>query len=168
MTEMALFRPSEILQKYTDLDMKDLKDRGFSVVLLDIDNTIAVPNTGSCDETAERFIRDLQQNGFRVIIFSNNTEKRVKMFLRGLDVEYVCWALKPLPFSYRRICRQIGVDPSHVAVMGDQLLTDILGANLSGCYGIYCRQLQEQDSFMTSINRKLEKSIWRHVLHEKV
>ena len=165
---MTLFRPSEILQKYTDLDMKDLKDRGFSAVLLDIDNTIAVPNTGSCDETAERFIRDLQDHGFRVIIFSNNTEKRVKMFLRGLNVDYVCMAMKPLPFSYRKICRQIKVDPSHTIVMGDQLLTDILGANLSGCYGIYCHQLQEQDSFTTSINRKFEKFIWRHVLHEKV
>ena len=90
MTDMTLFRPREILQKYTDLDMQSLKDRGFSAVLLDIDNTIAVPDTGSCDQTAEQFIKDLQRHGLRVIIFSNNTEKRVKMFLRDLDVEYVC------------------------------------------------------------------------------
>lgn len=168
MIEMALFRPREILKNYNDLDIQGLKDRGFSAVLLDIDNTIAIPNTGSCDEKAEQFIRRLQENGLRVIIFSNNNEKRVKMFLRGLDVEYVCLAMKPLPFSYRKIAQKIGVDPSHVAVMGDQLLTDILGANLSGCYGIYCKQLQEKDSFLTSINRGIEKLIWRHILHEKV
>ena len=76
--------------------------------------------------------------------------------------------MKPLPFSYKKICRKIKADPSRVAVMGDQLLTDILGANLSGCYGIYCRQLQEKDSFTTSINRNFERFIWRHILHEEM
>ncbi|MBO7676477.1 MAG: hypothetical protein J6S49_03075 [Erysipelotrichaceae bacterium] len=58
--------------------------------------------------------------------------------------------------------------PKKTIVLGDQLVTDILGANLSGCYGIYCKQLQEKDSTITKFNRMIEKFIWRHILHEEV
>lgn len=165
---MALFRPKEKLGIFTDLDMSYYRDKGFDTVFLDIDNTIAVPDTGGCDERARQFIEDLKQHGFKVVIFSNNSEKRVRMFLGDMDVDYHYLALKPLPFSYLYVCRKMGTTPSKTLVLGDQLMTDILGANLSGCYGIYCRQLQEKDSKMTAFNRRIEKFIWRNILHEEM
>ena len=66
------------------------------------------------------------------------------------------------------LAKLINCKPSEIIVLGDQLMTDILGANLSGCYGIYCKQLQEKDTFLTSINRKMENFVWRHILHEEV
>ncbi|MBQ1382827.1 MAG: HAD hydrolase-like protein, partial [Solobacterium sp.] len=65
-------------------------------------------------------------------------------------------------------CKRMGTKPERTIVLGDQLITDILGANLSGCYGIYCKQLQEKDSKMTAFNRRIEKFIWRKVLHEEM
>ena len=165
---MSIFAPKEKLNIYSDLDIPYYRKKGFEMVLLDIDNTIAIPNTGSCDEKAAAFIKDLQDNGFKVVIFSNNIKERVKMFVGDLDVSYKYMALKPLPFSFRLTCRKYQVAPSKTLVLGDQLLTDMLGANLSGCYGIYCRQLQKQDSKTTAFNRHFEKWIWRHILHEKV
>ena len=165
---MAIFRPKEKLQIFTDLDMDHYRDLGFELVLLDIDNTIAIPDTGGCDERAAAFIRKLKEKGFKPVIFSNNTEKRVRMFIGDQDVDFWHFALKPLPFSYLGVCMKYGVLPSKTIVMGDQLLTDILGANLSGCYGIYCKQLQEKDTPMTSRNRIIEKLIWRYLLHEEV
>ncbi len=168
LTDMSLFRPKQILNIFTDLDISYYKEKGFDTVLLDVDNTIAVPNTGSCDERAAKFIKDLKDAGFRVVIFSNNSRKRVEMFLNGMDTDFWYLALKPLPFSYFAVCRKMHTLPSRTLVLGDQLITDILGANLSGCYGIYCRQLQEKDSKMTAFNRRIEKFIWRNVLHEEM
>ncbi|MBR4471210.1 MAG: YqeG family HAD IIIA-type phosphatase [Erysipelotrichaceae bacterium] len=165
---MAIFRPKDKLQIFTDLDMDHYRDLGFELVLLDIDNTIAIPDTGGCDERAAAFIHKLKEKGFHPVIFSNNTEKRVRMFIGDLDVDFWHMAMKPLPFSYLGVCLKYGVLPSKTIVMGDQLLTDILGANLSGCYGIYCKQLQEKDTRMTARNRKIEKLIWRYLLHEEV
>lgn len=165
---MALFRPKEILDIFTDFDMSGYRDRGFDTVLLDIDNTIAVPNTGGCDERARKFIEELKEHGYKVVIFSNNSEDRVRMFLSDMDVDYHYLAFKPLPFSYLYMCRKMGTSPSRTVVLGDQLMTDILGANLSGCCGIYCRQLQEKDSKMTAFNRRIEKFIWRNILHEEM
>ena len=168
LTDMALFRPKEKIGMFTDLDIKRYRELGFDTILLDIDNTIAVPNTGTCDERAEQFIRDLEEAGFKVVIFSNNTKKRVEMFKRDIPVDYNCWSMKPVPFSYLLTCKRMKTKPERTIVLGDQLITDILGANLSGCYGIYCKQLQEKDSMITSVNRKIEKFIWRHILHEEV
>jgi HAD superfamily phosphatase (TIGR01668 family) len=165
---MAIFRPKEILNIFTDLDMDRYRDLGFDLVLLDIDNTIAVPDTGGCDERAAAFIHRLKEKGFRPVIFSNNTEDRVKMFIGDLDVDYWHMAFKPVPFAYVFCCMKYHTKPSKTLVLGDQLLTDILGANLSGCYGIYCRQLQKKDSKITARNRKIEKMIWRYLLHEEV
>ena len=168
MTDMTLFKPKEKIDIFTDFDMKRYRKLGYDTILLDIDNTIAVPNTGICDERAEKFIRDLEEAGFKVVIFSNNTKKRVEMFKRDIPVEYNCWSMKPIPLSYLIACKRMGTKPERTIVLGDQLITDILGANLSGCYGIYCKQLQEKDSRITSLNRKIEKFIWRHILHEEV
>ena len=165
---MALFRPKQILNIFTDLDMAYYREKGFDTILLDVDNTIAVPNTGGCDERAAKFIQKLKKHGYRVVIFSNNNEKRVKMFIGDIDVDYWYLALKPLPFSYLAVCKKMKTSPKRTLVLGDQLITDILGANLSGCYGIYCKQLQEKDSKMTAFNRRFEKMIWRYVLHEEV
>ena len=168
LSDMAIFRPKEMIEIFTDFDMLSHRQKGFKTIFLDIDNTIAIPDTGSCDERAERFLIDLKQAGYQVLIFSNNTEKRVRYFLRGLDIDYWYLALKPLPFAYWLACAKTHTRPSHTLVMGDQLLTDILGANLSGCYGIYSKQLQKQDTPMTARNRKIENLIWRYLLHEKV
>ena len=110
----------------------------------------------------------LKDNGFIVLIFSNNNRKRVEDFIGDLDVEYNHFSMKPLPFAYWHVCRKYHVRPSRTIVLGDQLLTDILGANLSGCYGIYTKQLVETDSRITARNRRIEKLIWRYLLHEEV
>ena len=164
---MALFRPKEKIDRFTDLNIEAYKDR-YKLILLDIDNTIAIPDSGSCSKEARRFIKKLKDNGFKVVILSNNNEDRVKYFIDDQDIDYIYYALKPLPFSYLKACKRYDVKPDETIVLGDQLLTDILGANLSGCYGIYTKRLVEQDSKITARNRKIENLIWRYLLHEEV
>ena len=52
--------------------------------------------------------------------------------------------------------------------LGDQMLTDLIGANLAGLYTVYTKQLVEKDSITTKINRKIERWIFKHVLHEEM
>ncbi len=165
---MSLFRPKEILDRYDDFDMKSYYDKGYRTIFLDIDNTIAIPNTGKCDDNARRFIEELKDMGYEVLIFSNNTYMRVRSFAEPIECRWQCWSMKPLPFGFWIAAVKLKVKPSKVVALGDQLLTDILGANLSGCYGIYCKQLQEKDSPLTKMNRRIEKLIWRYILHEEM
>lgn len=165
---MALFRPKAIINKYTEFDINKYRQEGFEAIFLDIDNTIAIPDSGSCDEMAKNFIKKLQDAGYKVLIFSNNTKSRVKYFIGDMQIDYWFWAAKPLPFAYWLACVKMHCRPSKTIVLGDQLLTDILGANLSFTYGIYTKRLQENDSKITARNRKIEDFIWRNILNEKM
>ena len=156
---MALFRPKEKLKRFTDFEAEKYRERGFKAVFLDIDNTITLPDVGNLTKEAEQFIDNLKRNDFEVVILSNNTARRVKDFVGNYDVKWTALSFKPVPLMYWFNCMRIGVRPSKTIVLGDQLLTDILGANLSGCYGIYTKQLQEKDTAFTARNRKIEKLI---------
>ena len=165
---MSLFRPKEIIDRFTKLNIPSLKERGFKAVFIDIDNTITVPNTGLLTDEAKKFCEDIKNAGLEPIIFSNNTKKRVEKFVGDYNIEWHYLAMKPLPFAFLKACKKKGYKPSECVAIGDQLVTDILAANLSGCYGVYSKQLQAKDTPLTKINRVFERFIWRHILHEKV
>lgn len=165
---MSIFKPNEILNKYSDLDIKGLKDKGFNVCFLDVDNTITPYDSKTPDEKAKKFVKSLKDNGFEVIVISNNTNKRVSKTAKEIDCEYSCWSFKPLPFKLNRLIKQKGLDKKKIFMMGDQLLTDVLCANNLGIYSIYSKPISEVETFYSSISRKIERFIFKHILHEEV
>ena len=166
---MSIFRPKEFLNKYTDFDIEGHRKSGFDTILIDIDNTIDYPDSlNHGTKEAFDFLDKLTKAGYKVIIFSNNTEKRVLRFLADQKYDYSYWSFKPLPFSYLRIIRKYKLDKKKMISFGDQILTDCLGANFLGIYTIYVKQLVEKDIMKTVINRKIERFIFKHILHEKV
>lgn len=166
---MSIFKPNEILNKYTDFDIEGHRKSGFDTILIDIDNTIDYPDSPeSGTKEAFDFLDKLEKAGFKIIIFSNNTEERVKRFLNGRIMDYNYFSLKPLPFSYEKVIKKYKLDKKKIISFGDQLLTDCLGANNLGIYTVYVKQLVEKDTAKTVLNRKIEKAIFKHILHEKV
>ena len=150
LTDMALFRPKQILPIFTEFDAKYYRERGFDTVFLDIDNTIAIPDTGTCDERAEQFIKNLRENGFRVLIFSNNNLNRVKMFIRDIDADIWFWAGKPLPFAYWMACLKLKTRPSRTIVMGDQLLTDVFAAKRNRLRAVVVKPIKKKENLLVS------------------
>ena len=166
---MNIFKPNEILNKYTDFDIEGHRKSGFDTILIDIDNTIDYPdslNPGT--KEAFDFLEKLEKAGFKIIIFSNNTEERIKRFLAGRKIDYNYFSLKPLPFSYKKVIKKFNLDKNKIIAFGDQILTDCLGANNLGIYSIYVKQLVEKDMAKTVLNRKIEKLIFKYILHEKM
>lgn len=166
---MNIFRPKEFLNKYTDFDIEGHRKSGFDAILIDIDNTIDYPDSENHGtKEAFDFLEKLENAGFKVIIFSNNTKERVLRFLDDKNYDYSYWSFKPLPFAYNKVIRKYKLDKKKIISFGDQILTDCLGANSLGIYTIYVKQLVEKDIIKTKINRKIERFIFKHILHEKV
>lgn len=165
---MRFFRPCMLLKSFNDLDINYLKEKGFDTVFLDVDNTITPYFVKIPDEKGRAFVNNLKQNGFEVIVLSNNTDKRVKEVAESINCEYVCWAFKPLTFKAKSLIRKKKLNKKKIFIMGDQLLTDVLCGNLLGIYSIYVKPISEVDSFTTKINRKFERLIFKYILHEKV
>lgn len=125
--------PHRVYQLYTDVTPQDLVSRGIRLLLCDLDYTVAPRRVKVPDATLCRWICSMEAEGIRVIILSNNrSRKRVNTFCRDLGISYVGHAGKPSVRSFRKAMAQAGVTPAETAMLGDKLLTDMLGANLSG------------------------------------
>lgn len=126
-------RPDFLFQTYDEVTPTFLHDRGISLLLCDLDFTLAPKSVSRPDEAVLRWIAELKAAGITVMILSNNRRStRVETFCRELGISYVGHAGKPSTRGYRRAMEQAGVAACETAMLGDKLLTDALGANLCG------------------------------------
>ena len=126
-------RPDRVFDGYEQIEGQELARRGIRLLLCDLDYTLAPKSQREPDETVRRWIGQMRQAGVEVMILSNNrSPRRVEQFCRDLGITYVGHAKKPQTAGFRRAMDQAGTDPAHTAMLGDKLLTDMLGANLSG------------------------------------
>ena len=102
----------------------------------------------------------LQDAGIQIVFISNNVEERVATFAKGLNIPFYPFAMKPLPKTYRKMLKDFHVKRDVVAVLGDQLMTDILGANVMRFYTILTAQVVERDLSFTKVNRVFENIVF--------
>ena len=93
---------------------------------------------------------------FTIFISSNNTRKRILPYIEDLEIEGEAFSLKPLPKGLIRIRKRCGFKRSEMAMIGDQMVTDILSGNLYGVTTILVDPLGVKDLKITGLNRKIE------------
>ena len=155
---MRFFRPHITYNHYNDIDIKLLNRLNIITIIVDIDNTLAVHYDTKPDKSAIEFINKLKNNGFNIFAMSNNTKERVSTFCKDLDIKGYHFSLKPLKRNYKKLIRENNID-NKVAIIGDQLLTDILGGNRMKFTTIYTKPLVDKDIKWTKLNRIIEKVI---------
>ena len=126
-----LFIPERRAASIQDIDFKAEYESGFRAVIFDIDNTLVPHDAPATQETAD-FFRMLREIGFKTCLISNNHEERVKPFADAVDSLYLTDAEKPSRKSYRKAMHMLKTNLSNTLFVGDQLLTDVLGARRLG------------------------------------
>ena len=125
--------PDILLDRYTQLTPAWLKERGISLLLSDLDFTLAPKSVRRPDDTLKAWIRELQAEGITFVIISNNrSPARVEEYCAELGVSYLGQAGKPSPRGLLAAMKEHGVDKGHTAMLGDKLLTDVLAARRAG------------------------------------
>lgn len=125
--------PDHTCRAYSDVTAAFLRRRGVRLLLCDLDYTLAPKSCPRPDAAVLAWIDGMKAAGIRVMILSNNrSSKRVETFCRELGITYVGHAGKPATRGYREAMAQAGVSPAETAMLGDKLLTDVLGARRSG------------------------------------
>ena len=150
---MKLFTPDYYVESYRALDLERLKRHGIRVLVCDIDNTLAAHDEPLPDAQAIAFVRRVRDAGIQVVFISNNKRERVERFAGAVDAK--CY-----PFA-RKMLRDLHYAPHQVAVLGDQLLTDMLGANRMHFYTILTKPLVSRDLNCTKVNRVFEQMVFR-------
>ena len=157
---LGLFYPGAFAEQPDDIDFDDLYRRGIRALIFDIDNTL-VPHGADSTAEVDRKMAELRAIGFRLFFLSNNGRERVERFLKNIDGEYLCNASKPRPKSYRAALHRMGLKRGEALVIGDQLFTDILGANLAGLDSILVRYIGYDPDEDPGKRRRLEARVLR-------
>ncbi|NOX45027.1 MAG: YqeG family HAD IIIA-type phosphatase [Caldiserica bacterium] len=164
---MRLLSPREEFPTVFDIDYGSLWGRGIRGLIFDLDNTLCPWRAPALDEATVRLLEGLRARGFRLCVLSNGRlEGRGKVVedlsRRGIPLIYP--AGKPLPFAFNRARECLGLSPSEIAVIGDQLLTDILGGNIVGFHTILVEPLDPHEHPWTRfVARSLERLLGRRV-----
>lgn len=146
--------PQMLLPGYGSLTPEMLRERGIRLLLCDLDYTLAPKYVPRPDDRLRAWLAEMQRAGIRVMILSNNrSPARVERFCRDLGIDYVGHAGKPSPRGYRQAMEKAGVTPGETAMLGDKLLTDVLGANRSGVWAVMVEPAGGP------------RGAWNHVLH---
>lgn len=156
---MAIFRPTYALKKITDITPAALKKRGIKALLLDVDNTLTTHNNPTPAEGVPEWIEEMKSAGIKLIIVSNNNAERVTPFAEMLELHFVPNGAKPLPVGIKKAVRELGVPKNRIAAVGDQIFTDILGANLAGIRSIFVYPIEPETSLPFRFKRAVEKPL---------
>ena len=125
--------PDRLFDRYTDVTPQLLRTLDIRLLLCDLDYTLAPRSVSAPDEALRTWLARCREAGVTVAILSNNrSPRRVEAFCGALGIWYVGHAGKPSVKGFRRAMEQAGAGPEETAMLGDKLLTDVLGARRSG------------------------------------
>ena len=148
----------DIYQKsiYT-IDYSKLLGRGIKCLLFVLDNTIVPPFSVEMPKKAKDLFVSLKQKGFKIIIFTNSPQIRLKGFRNYLGVDGVSSAHKPSIKKLVKVLKDYGFEASEVAIIGDQIMTDVRAGNRAGITTILVNPVSEKDFLITKIHRFKER-----------
>lgn len=153
------FYPSDYLESAYAVNYEALYAKGVRGLIFDIDNTLVEHGAPATKRAKELFLR-LQGIGFATCLISNNQEPRVAPFAREAGADfYVCDAHKPSRTNYLKAMELMGTDVSSTYFIGDQLFTDVYGANRTGIPSILVRPIHPKEEFQIVLKRRLEKIV---------
>ena len=153
---MAKYIPDIYQRTITDIDYGRLKELGIKCLIFDLDNTIALIDENSISTSTKKLFEKLRKD-FVITIVSNNFEKRISSICNPINTPYVSFAMKPFGFGFKKIQRDFNLKKEEMCIIGDQLMTDILGGNRFGIYTVLVDPMAQKDLKVTSINRRIER-----------
>lgn len=160
---MSLLYPSYAFKLLTNVNFELLKELEIDLILLDVDNTLSEHDSQIPFEGVIEWTNMIKSKGISIIIVSNNFKSRVEPFAQKFDLPFVSLALKPLPIGFSKAKRLFNKKAENILVIGDQIFTDILGANLAGMKSILLEPIVIEKQLNIRFKRILEKPIRKKI-----
>lgn len=147
--------PSFMVKDAYSIEYEKLHRQGIRGILFDIDNTL-VKHGAPADERAKCLFSKLQSLGYQYCFLSNNKEERVKSFCEQVGGTYIFHAGKPSTKGYEQGMQKMGTDKENTVFVGDQLFTDIWGANRAGLVSFLVEPIDKKEEIQIVLKRYLE------------
>lgn len=155
---MILF-PNEYIKKVEEITIEFLQKNKIKALILDVDNTLIDYNK-IMSETIVEWAKKIKGQGTKIYILSNtNKKEKVEKVAEALEVPYENLAQKPFKKGFLKVQKRLEERPENIAVVGDQIFTDIIGGNRCKMFTILVEPIDEKDYWYTAWKRPLENKI---------
>ena len=141
-----------------EIHYKGMYEKGYRAILFDIDNTLTTHGT-KADRSNVDFFKSLREIGFKTCLISNNKEKRVSPFAKMVGSPYIYKANKPSRKGYIKAMNTLKVKRENTLFVGDQIFTDIWGANNAGIYSVLVDPISPKEEIQIIIKRLFERIV---------
>jgi HAD superfamily phosphatase (TIGR01668 family) len=152
------FYPASRKESTYEIPFEELYRQGIRGVIFDVDNTL-VPHDAPADTRAKELFKRLREIGLESCLASNNKEPRVKKFAQAVGTKYIYKAGKPKRRGYKEAMKQMGTRAENTVFVGDQIFTDIWGANRAGITSILVKPINPKEEIQIVIKRVPEKLV---------
>lgn len=156
---LKFFLPNEHVKSIFDISPDVLKEKGIKGIITDLDNTLVEWDRPNATPELKQWFQSMLNYNINVTIVSNNNRERVEAFASPVDIPFIFHARKPMGKAFNKALKSMGLKSDEVVVIGDQLLTDVLGGNRLGLHTILVVPVTQSDGFFTKFNRRVERTI---------
>ncbi len=151
--------PKIYLESVKDITIDFLRENNIKAIILDVDNTI-LDFDRRVPDGIEEWCKNLKKQGIKFCILSNSNKKdKVEMAAKKLELPYFNLATKPFKRGFNKARKLLHEKPQNIAAVGDQIFTDVIGANRCKMYSILVKPLGKKDLLVTKIKRPLENFV---------
>lgn len=152
--------PKLYIKKVEDIKIQELIKNKIKLLILDVDNTL-IDYYKNLSKEVINWSKEMKGQGIKLYILSNtNDKKKVEAVAKKLDIPYKYFAMKPLKRGFKNIQKETKINPENIAVVGDQIFTDILGGNRCKMQTILVEPINnKKDYWYTAWKRPIENRI---------
>ena len=151
--------PKELLNKVEEITIEFIQKNKLKALILDVDNTLIDYNKNLSEEKIQ-WAKNLKGQGVKLYILSNsNNKEKVEKVANTLNIPYVLFARKPFKKGFLAIQKELQLNSEQIAVVGDQIFTDVLGGNRCKMFTILVEPIDKKDLLITAWKRPIEEKI---------
>ena len=151
--------PRLYLKNITEITQQIISKNKLKGFILDVDNTL-IDFDKKILPGAKEWIEDLKKQDIKLVILSNSNKKdKVQMVAEKLGIPYLFFAKKPLKTGFKKAQKILNLQPENIAVVGDQIFTDVIGGNRSKMFSILVEPISKKDIWVTKLKRPIEEYI---------
>ena len=156
-----MFKPKWWMKNVLSIDEEFIRKNHLRGLVLDLDNTLSMHGSPAAEEGVLEWLEEMRRLGVKMTVVSNNRRKRVDPLARELGLDYISFGCKPLTVGISRAVRRMRLPKSSVALVGDQIFTDIMGGNLKRMPTILVEPFHLENKASFRLKRRLESVIFK-------
>ena len=151
--------PKAYFKNVKEITIDFLNENNIKALILDVDNTL-IDFDKKMLEGTEKWCENLKKQGIKFFILSNSNKKeKVEMVAKKLQIPYIHFGTKPLKRGFKKAAKILQEKNENIAAVGDQIFTDVIGANRCKMFSILVEPIAKKDILVTKIKRPLENYI---------